>query len=184
MKFNMQNLKKIILFLILLLVNISCDTYKSNISIKKSINEKLNVPFGTLVKLKIEIIDGNSMDRKGFQGTYLIRVLETNDSKLNKPFIIPFEDQTRKFPKNDFLLYEFIYGKEVENELSSDKIEEIKKNYVGKIFHVLAYESGCFGGNTKVSKYVKENLKPNLFMRQDTNFIFKNYIVIESKIDE
>ena len=180
----MQILKKLSLFLFLSMIIISCDAQNTNDLTINSIKEKLNVPFGTLVKLKIEIIDGKSLKLKEHQSGYLMKVLETNDAKLEKPFIIDFEDQTGEFPKNDFALYEFLYGKKVEDGLSSDKIEEMNKVYIGKVYYVLAYESGCFGGIPNVGKYVHENSNAFRLARQDTSFFFKNHIVIDTKISE
>ncbi len=58
----------------------------------------------------------------------------------------------------------------------------MQKDYVGKTFIVLAYETGKFVGIPNESDYVRKKVNSPRLMRQDVSFQFKNYIVIDSKL--
>ncbi|MCS3869202.1 hypothetical protein J3D55_002118 [Chryseobacterium ginsenosidimutans] len=173
-------IKTILIFLFVLISTIFFGQNQTENSLL--IKENLDFPFGTIVKMKVEIIDGASLNLKALQGQYLIKIKEINDKSLEKPVIMEFVDESREFPTNNFALYELLYEKEVENGLSSDKIAEMNKNYVGKIVVVLGYESGKFTGSPNKSEYVKTNVNSFQLVNQDYGFHFKNYIVIDSKL--
>lgn len=178
----MQKFIKSILFSFFVFVS---TVYFGQKQIKNSsytIKENLDFPFGTLVKLKVEIIDGASLKLKSLDGRYLIKIKEVNDVTIKEPFTIEFIDESGDFPTENFALYKKLYRKEVENSLSSDQIKKMQKNYVGKIFIVLGYESGQFIGIPKESDYVAKNVKTFQLIKQDVGFYFKNYIVIDSKL--
>lgn len=160
----------------------SCSQTNLNNS-KTEVRETLNYPFGTLVKLKIKVIDGNELKLKKYSNSYLIQIIEVNDNKLSKSTILEFLDESEEFPTNDFDLFKSIYGKETEN-LSSEMIKKMNKNYVGKIFNVLGYESGKFSGSPINSEYVENKIKPFNLVKQDISFQFINFIVITRKLDE
>lgn len=180
----MQKFIKSILFLLFVFVS---TVYFGQKQIKNSsyiIKENLDFPFGTLVKLKVEIVDGSSLKLKALEGRFLIKIKEINDKVLKEPFTIEFVDESGDFPTENFALYKKLYRKEVENGLSLDKIKKIQKNYVGKTFIVLGYESGQFIGIPRESDYVAKNVKSFQLIKQDVGFHFKNYIVIDSKLSD
>ncbi len=191
----MKNTIDILTFLTLIACNVNNSASKkinhnivradnNKTKIENSFKEKLNVPFGTLVKLKVKIIDGDQLRKKLYVGTYLIEISEVNSMKLDDTIIMIFKDATNQFPKDDFELYEQLYGKKI-GRLSSEQIENMKKNYVGKTYDILAYESGKFVGMPQKSEYVKENIKINDdIIATNTNFYFDNYIVIYSKLND
>ncbi|MFV0531158.1 MAG: hypothetical protein ACK5MD_06935 [Flavobacteriales bacterium] len=174
---------KIIQILLLTLSLTNCYAQNKVESSNYKIIEKLNFPFGTLVRLTIEVIDGKNLRLKALQSEYLIKIIEVNDVKIESPLIIEFIDKTGEFPENNFKLYKLLYGNEM-GSLSSDMIKKMNKSYVGKKFSVLAYESGKFTGNPNKSDYVKDTISSFELIRQDTNFLFKNFIIITSKLNE
>ncbi|WBV52823.1 hypothetical protein [Chryseobacterium gambrini] len=146
------------------------------------IKENLDYPFGTLVKLKVEIVDGTDLKLKAMEGRYLINIIEVNDIPVDKPFIMEFIDDSGEFPTEDFSLYKKLYKIEAEHDFSLDDIKKMQKDYVGKTFIVLAYETGKFVGIPNESDYVRKKVNLPRLMRQDVSFQFKNYIVIDSKL--
>ncbi len=148
------------------------------------IKENLDFPFGTLLKLKVEIVDGTDLKMKVFEGRYLVKIKEINGVSVAKPLIMEFEDDSGEFPTEDFSLYKKLYNKEAEHDFSLDQIKKMQKDYVGKTFTVLAYESGKFVGNPKESDYVYKKVHLPRLIRQDVSFQFKNYIVIDFKLSD
>jgi hypothetical protein len=76
----------------------------------KQIKQLLSVPFGTIAKLTIEIVDGDKLNDKGYEGSYLFKIKTLNGVKLSKSIIVEFKDETDKFPADDFQLYKYLYG--------------------------------------------------------------------------
>lgn len=180
----MQKPVKIISFFLFVCISTMLFGQSSRAKTSYSIKENLDFPFGTLIKLKIEIIDGTSLKQKSLNGIYLMKINEINDQPFKESFITEFIDKSGEFPTEDFGLYEKVYKKKVKNSLSSDEIDKIQKNYVGKTFTVLAYESGKFVGIPNESDFVKKKVNLPRLMKQDVIFHFKNYIVIESKLPD
>jgi len=170
------------IFLILVLIWISACSQINDDNSNFKIKEKLEYPFGTILKLKIEIIDGKDLEMKEFSGEYLIKIIEVNDNKVPEPQIMSFSDESGLFPSDNFELYKFLYGKETGN-LSEDLIKKMNKNYVGKIFNVLAYESGNFSGSPVNSDYVTNHVSDFDLATQDISFQFVNFIKITTKLD-
>ncbi len=73
------------------------------------IKKNLDYPFGTLLKLKVEIVDGTDLKMKVFEGRYLVKITEVNGVSVAKPFIMEFVDDSGEFPTEDFSLYKKLY---------------------------------------------------------------------------
>lgn len=134
------------------------------------VKEKLTVPFGTMVKMGIEIIDGDQLKMKGYQGRFLARVKSIDSVLLAESVVLEFKDETGKFPVNEFELHTQLYGRKtgvVSAQLSAD----MKKKYVAREFSVVAYETGEFTG-------VPDGYADYREIRQDYSFHFRNYIII------
>ena len=142
----------------------------------KSIQIKplLTLPFGKIAKMNIEIIDGDKLDDKGYEGAYLFKIKTVDSLKLAKPVIIEFKDETGKFPADEFQLYKYLYGHET-GSLSSDTIKLMEKEYVGKNFTIVAYETGGFSG-------VPDNYFNYQPIRQDHGFYFCHYLIVVANI--
>lgn len=144
-------------------------TLKSN-----QVKQLLILPFGTIAKMNIEIIDGDKLDDKGYSGAYLFKIKTVDSIKISKPIIIEFKDEMGKFPADEFQLYKYLYGRETES-LTSDTITLMKKEYVGKGFTILAYETGEFSG-------VPDNYFKYQPVRQDRGFYFRHYIIVVANL--
>jgi hypothetical protein len=148
-----MNLKKFSRFLFLtisiFLFTKTSFSQDSDVS-KYDVKEKLGYPFGTLLKMKVEIFDGNNLNDKYHQSSFLFRIKSIDSIALPETVIMEFKDETGKF--------------------SSDYNEKLKK-YVGKEFTIVAYETGEFSGIPK--GYFK--YQP---VRQDFGFHFKNYLIV------
>jgi hypothetical protein len=170
-------------FLILILVLITLYSYSQghytsvsyrDDSLNASITATLKIPFGTIAKLDVEIYDGDSLQRKEYQGTYLMKINSINGEQQIDTLLMTFEDETGELASGDFELYKIIHGKEARS-LSAQQIDKMKKTYVGKKLTLMAYETGRFTGIPK--DYFK--YRP---VRADRNFHFMNYLIIVSRL--
>jgi hypothetical protein len=137
---------------------------------KQLIEEKLAVPFGTIRKMTIVIVDGDQLHDKGHQGSFLFRVKSVDSTTFLNPVTIEFKDETGKFPRDEFELYKYLYGKNAKT-LSAKQSEGMKKKYVGKEFTVAAYETGEFTG-------LPENYFKYQPVRPGYGFHFRHYIIV------
>jgi len=142
------------------------DLVKSNASIK----ELLNQPFGTLLKLSVQIIDGDSLDSKGLASSFVFRVKSIDGIALLDTILMEFKDETDKFPNDVVELSKYLYGDD-RGRSSFDADIEMKKKYVGKQFDIVAYETGEFIG-------VPDGYFKYQPVRQDVGFGFKNYLIV------
>lgn len=143
---------------------------------KKEVKEWLPVPFGTIVKMRIEIVDTEELGNYSFKcyPAFLFRVKSIDSTPLAKPIIIQFES-SGSFPNNDFGLFKHLYKRDT-GILNSNLIKEMKKEYVGKEFDIYGYETGAFRGIP--NDYVKYC---NCIPPQGCGFAFRHYIVIVEK---
>ena len=98
-----------------------------------------------MLKLKVEVIDGNNLTDKYFERKFFFRVKSIDNATIHKNLIIEFRDETGKFPADDFELYKYLYGKEI-GQISSNESTKMKKQYIGREFYIVAYEDGEFTG--------------------------------------
>ena len=139
-----------------------------------TVTSKLNIPFGTIVKLEVETYDGDRLQMKEYQQAYLLKINFVNDRRQIDTLLMTFEDETEEFPNDNIKLYKLIYGK-ITNSISAKQIDKMKKNYVGKKFTLMAYETGHFTGIPK--DYFK--YRP---ITAGKSFYFQNYLVIVSNL--
>jgi hypothetical protein len=137
---------------------------------KNAITERFAYPFGTLLKMKVEILDGESLNDKIHESDFLFKIKSVDSISLRETVIMEFRDETGKFPDDEFKLYKYLYGKET-GKLSSRASQKMKKEYVGNEYNIVAYETGEFTGIP--NGYFK--YQP---VMQGTAFHFKNYLVV------
>lgn len=135
------------------------------------IKEKLGKPFGTFIKLKVAIFDGDSLYTKSAQGNYLMRILSVDDKRLIQPLIMEFEDQSGKFPVGDSELQNYLLRMK-NGELSKNEFNEKIDMYVGSEYEVVAYETGEFSGLPYGGDFEFSQTP------QGKEFHFRNYLVI------
>jgi hypothetical protein len=164
-------LKHLFLFATIIVAFTAKTTFcQDTIRSKQVIKERLTVPFGTVTKMNIEIVDGKELNDKGHQSSFLFRVRSVDSILLSEPVIIEFKDETGNFPGDEFELYKYLYGKKT-GTISSKESEKMKKKYVGRQFNIVAYETGEFTGVPgDYFRYQPE--------RQDYGFHFMNYIIV------
>jgi len=139
-----------------------------------TIATKLNIPFGTIAKLEVEVYDGDRLQMKSDQGTYLLKINSVNDRKIGDTLLLTFIDETEELAKDNFELYKLTYGKTAKS-ISDKQIDKMKKKYVGSKLTIMAYETGRFTGIP--ADYFK--YRP---ARADKNFHFENYLVVVSNL--
>ena len=139
-------------------------------SSSNQIKEKLEHPFGTALKMTIEIVRGELLDAVYYGSSYVLKIKSVEGKSVGGNVILDFEDKTGHFPRNGFDLHKYLYGKEV-GSMGRDTEERMNKEYVGRTYEVIAYESGEFTGIPNgYSNYIEPVA--------DFGFHFKNYIVI------
>lgn len=141
---------------------------------KSTITTKLNIPFGAIAKLEVEVYDGDSLQMKAYQGAYLLKINSVNDRKISDTLLLIFIDETEELANDNFELYKLTYGKRVKS-ITGKQIDKMKGKYVGKKLTLMAYETGQFTGIPK--DYFK--YRP---IRADRNFQFEHYLVVVSNI--
>ena len=110
-----------------------------------SIQTKLNVPFGTMAKLEVEIYDGDSVKALAYQSCYMLKVNSVNGKVIRDTLLLKFIDEDETLANDDRALSGLTYNKTIDS-LTDNQIYEMKKKYVGKKFKVMAYEIGQFTG--------------------------------------
>ncbi|HMC98693.1 MAG TPA: hypothetical protein VKH37_01020 [Ferruginibacter sp.] len=146
------------------------DTTRTILKVK----EWLPVPFGTIVKMTVEIVNGEKLNDKYHQSDFLFKVKTVDSVLLTKEVVIDFKDETSKFPGDEFALYKYLYGKDT-GVITSPASKQMKKKYVGQEFTIMAYETGEFSGVP--NGYFK--YQP---VRQDFGFHFRHYLIVVSNL--
>ncbi|MFD2920872.1 hypothetical protein ACFS6H_14205 [Terrimonas rubra] len=145
-------------------------------ALRTSIKEQLTVPFGTLVKMEVEVVDGDDLRKKELQGVFLFKIKAVDSVVLHEPVIMIFKDETDRFPDDGFSLYRHLYGKK-RNKLTTAENDEMKRKYVGKSFTIMGYESGAFTG-------IPDDYFKYQPVRQDNNFYFRHYLVVVADLSK
>ena len=139
---------------------------------------ELGHPFGTLLKLRIEIVDGQEYSHKGSRSSYLMRVLEVNGKPMEEILLFEFDNHyTPEFATNAFELYKNIYRTET-GSIDSKQRTEMNKQYVGKKYTILAYESGRYSGLAR--DYGKYTIAPG----GQYQFHFKSYLMVVENLTQ
>ncbi|MEO6720070.1 MAG: hypothetical protein ABIN67_06875 [Ferruginibacter sp.] len=142
---------------------------------------KLEIPFGTMSKLEVEIYDGDNLHWKAYEGTYLLKVNSINSKKINDTLILRFTDETETLANDCFSLYKLIYKKSG-SPISDAQLNKMEKKYVGKKFTVMAYETGQFTGSPEKYFDYKPIVPgiPHVFATH--RFLFEHSLVIVSNL--
>ncbi len=171
---------RILLLSILLALSISSCSSRSNYPQQendKSVNvikEKLGQPFGTLQEMEVEVFDGDSLKIKGYTGVYLFKIKAVGNKLMGDTIIMEFQDDTGNFPNGELAFRKQLNAANTDSVLI-DNIEEMKQEYVGRVFKVIAYETGEFTGTPEEYFDYQEE-----FATQ--GFHFKNYLVVVAEL--
>ena len=170
-----MNSKYFLYYIFLCVTIISCNSPKAsnkqdNNKSNSSVKERLNHPFGTLLKLTVEIVDGDLLASKGLEGSFLFKIKSVDSIALSNTILMEFKDETGKFPNEVFGLHKYLYGNDV-GQIPSDEYKKMKKKYVGHEFNIVAYETGEFTG-------VPDGYFKYQRVRQDVGFGFMNYLIV------
>lgn len=113
----------------------------------------LNIPLGTIVKLKCKIVDGDKTEIKQNMGLWLMKVLEVDGVRINDNIVLDFNHLTDDF--------------------SNDKSDEKKDAMIkeNKVLELIAYETGEYIGLPDDYMNYTETMA-------STGFYFKTSLVI------
>lgn len=140
------------------------------------IKERLTIPFGTIAKMEVEVVDGEALQQKALQGSFLFKVKTVDSVQLAEPVIIEFKDETGDFPGNLFALYKYLYHKKA-GTIAAKQAKKLKKEYVGKTFTIVAYETGGFVG-------LPDDYFDYQPVKQDYSFHFRQYMVVVANLSK
>jgi hypothetical protein len=146
-----------------------------------AIQTKLNIPFGTIAKLTVEVYDGDSLIRLGYQNCYMLKVNSVNGKVVRDTLLLKFIDENETLANDDRGLSAIAYGKTIDS-LTETQVYEMKKKYVGKKFTVMAYEIGQFTGVPNKYFDYKPIVPgiPHIFANR--GFFFEHSLVIVSNV--
>jgi hypothetical protein len=113
----------------------------------------LNIPLGTIVKLKCKIVDGDKTEIKQNMGLWLMKILEVDGIQINDNIVLDFNHLTDDFT-ND--------------KSDEEKNTKIKEN---KVLELTAYETGKFTG-------LPDDYMNYTEIMASTDFYFKTSLVI------
>jgi hypothetical protein len=108
----------------------------------------LGVPIGTVTEIEATIVAGRTLGTKFYQGSYLLKVAKVGSDPLTDQPISPFFSHSWDrvdLPRNRFELYELKTGRKT-GTLTSEDIEQVERDYVGRSYRLLVYELGGFSG--------------------------------------
>jgi hypothetical protein len=142
---------------------------------------KLGIPFGEIAKLEVEVYDGDTLLRKTYQGTFLLKINSINGKPLTDTLILRFTDETKTLASDDFGFYELMYKKKT-GSISYEQAAKIRKKYVGKKFIFMAYETGQFKGTPDEYFDYKPTIPgvPKYFATR--SFYFEHSLVLVSRL--
>lgn len=145
---------------------------------QKGVEGRLGVPLGNVVEIKGTIVSGRATRRKALSSLYLLDVTEIEGKKLDNAIRLKFSVPpiaNAKIASTHFGLYELKNG-ERPKILSSDKLAELEKGYVGSEFKLAVYESGGFSG-------IPNNLPEDFPAWQGTNFHFSTQMIVLKQLE-
>lgn len=146
-----------------------------------SIQTKLNIPFGKIAKLKVEIYDGDSLKLLDYRNCYLLKVNSVNGKVVSDTLLLKFIDENKTLANDDDDLSTLSYGKSIDS-LTDKQFYEMKKKYVGKKYTIMAYEIGKFTGVP--DKYFDyKPIVPGIpYIFSNRGFFFEHSLVIVSNL--
>ena len=107
---------------------------------------RMGVPLGKVVQIEAIVVSGDSTRMKAHAGKYLLKVLSVGtDVHLANMPVYEFSGGGEKLAPDSFSLYKMKKGKST-GTLTGDEVRELEKDYVGRGFTLLVYESGKFWG--------------------------------------
>jgi len=133
---------------------------------------KLGQQFGTIYNLKVKVIDGEDLRMKAYWGVYLMKILEVEGVQINDTILMTFKDRTDEFPEGSYELREHLKG-DINSRIEPEEELEFEKDYIGKTFDIVAYESGTFEG-------IPENYFDYQPVMTARGFYFINYLMVIS----
>jgi len=140
---------------------------------------ELGVPLGTIVEINATIVAGRSVGPKDLYSEYLLKVNKVGNKSMSDPAVCEFRTHSWddvKLAPNTFALYELKKGEKAKS-LTDVQIAELERDYVGRAYHLLAYEQGMFTG-------VPKNLPKNSVSWQDRGFGFRSQLIVMRVIED
>ena len=138
----------------------------------------LGLPLGTVADLRATVVAGSSLRDKRHSYQYLLRVTHVNGRDLPDPPLIEFgvPAHLRKgLARTPFELYEMKHARPA-RELDDKQIARLEQGYVGKEFHLTAYETGGYSG-------IPHNMPDDVPLWQDHGFHFSTSLIVVAERD-
>ncbi|MDP2388626.1 MAG: hypothetical protein Q8M29_19800 [Bacteroidota bacterium] len=166
--------KTLQVLLIIIIFNTACRSTKVVEQAQYTVQEKLSHPFGTVLKMKVEVVDGDTRGSKGYNSSFYFKIKSVEGKSIGGNVIMDFQNSFNiNLPRNEEELYEYIYNKKQESS-NRTELDSLKKEYVGSTFEIIAYETGRFSGIPNGPKEYDKCWEA----WQDQGFHFENYLLI------
>ena len=138
--------------------------------------ETLYYEYGSIIKLRIEIVDGSSLGFVQYRGNYLAKVLKIDGRKPESALVFEFDNiLVRGMPDNDFYSYRNLFGDELLN-MRKVMLANKEKQILGRVYEVMAYETGEFIG---LPEGFPENKTDSIALP----FQFRNHLYIVANLN-
>lgn len=144
---------------------------------RRNVVGNLGLPLGTTVEIEAEVVSGRSLQRKGYESLYLLKVMHVDGKELTTPAVMEFSSKLAaiELPNNTFALYEAKHGTKV-NSLDSSQIRDLEIGFIGKRVRLVVYEVGSFDG-------IPNPLPPDVPLWADWGFQFSTSLIVLSERD-
>ena len=138
--------------------------------------ETLYYEYGSIIKLRIEIVDGSSLGFVQYRGNYLAKVLKIDGRKPESTLVFEFDNiLVRGMPDNNFYSYRNLFGDELLN-MRKVMLANKEKQILGRVYEVMAYETGEFIG---LPEGFPENKTDSIALP----FQFRNHLYIVANLN-
>ncbi len=139
-----------------------------------SIRGRLGIPLGHAVEIEAQVVLNLSAGEKDDVHNYRLKVTEIGTNVMANPPVCPFWDKSssnQKLANDGLSLYELKMGHPVNGVLWTTELEELERDYIGRSYRLLVYETGCFQG-------IPRNLPKGYFVWQDRGFRFDTNLIV------
>jgi hypothetical protein len=141
---------------------------------------ELGIPMMTVCRIEGVIFAGRERGHfKAVTSDYYLRVISVNEKPLAAPAVMEFSVKSSRvvLPSTTSELYKLVYKREMNNEFNDAGLDMLEKEYVGRKFSLLAYETGYFNG-------MPHGMPKNYPLWQDHGAGFSSSLIILDKVGQ
>lgn len=144
----------------------------------RSVMGGLGLTLGTPAEIQAQIVAGRDLERKAYNGLYLLKVTHVNGTQLDEPRLFTFSVPGfvhAHLATTEFELHKLKHGAEP-GSLSTEQLAELDQGYVGNTVRLVVYEVGSFSG-------IPSDLPEDVPMWADVPFHFSTSLRVVAQRD-